>query len=345
MKAAVAHGAQDLRIDDHPRPTPAPDEVLVAVEWGGICGSDIAYVGSGVSGTAQLRQPLVLGHEVAGRVVECGSSAPADLDGRPVAVLPASIPEPAPEGQTAPRRHLDPRSRYLGSAAHSPHTDGGFRELLAIPAAQALPLPEGVSTRRGALAEPLAVALHAVNRAGTPLHDARPGSDVIVNGCGPIGLLIIAALAHRGAGHRIIATDISTHGLTQATRLGADETVDLSQTALSHEAPVVFEASGAPAALETALAATARGGRLVQVGNLPKTPSPAALGDLVSREITWLGSFRFEDEMDDAIRLLAEGLDVEPIISHEFPLSEAQGAFDAALDPSVPTSKIMLRIG
>ncbi|MFD5821769.1 zinc-binding dehydrogenase [Nesterenkonia xinjiangensis] len=344
MKAAVVHGTRDLRVDERPSPTPGPGDVLIAVEWGGICGSDLSYFSRGASGTAVLRHPLVLGHEVAGRVVDRGQDVPTALDGQRVAVMPASLPDGVElDDVWAHRSNLHPELRYLGSAAHDPHTDGGFRQLLSVPADQALPLPHSVDTRRGALAEPLAVALHAINRAREASGALFESADVVVNGCGPIGLLLIAALTRRGAG-RVVAADISSSSLALASQMGADELIDLSQGLSTPEAPVVFEASGAPAALEGALAGTSRGGTLVQVGNLPKNPAPAVLGDLISREITWIGSFRFRDEMPDAIELLGDGLDVDPLMTHEFDLSEAHRAFETALDPAVASSKVMLRI-
>jgi L-idonate 5-dehydrogenase len=107
---------------------------------------------------------------------------------------------------------------------------------------------------------------------------------------------------------------------------------------------VVFEASGAPAALGPVLRATARGGTLVQVGNLPGTAATAALGDLVTREITWVGSYRFVEEIDCALHALADGLDVTPLITHRFPLERAEEALTVAADPASGSSKVMLRL-
>lgn len=308
MRAVVVHGVGDLRVDEVPDPVPGAGEVLLSVEWGGICGSDLSYWRHGASGTAVLRHPLVLGHEVAGRLAT----------GEPVTVHPAT------------------GSRYFGSAAFDPHTDGAFSELKVVRADQVRPLPEGVSTRHGALAEPLAVALHAVNRAG----DVR-GRDVLVNGAGPIGALVVAAARYRGA-RTIVAADVAAAPLTVATAMGADEVRDARTDGLPDDVEIVFEASGAPAALGPVLAATARGGTLVQVGNLPGGPAPSALGALVSREITWLGSYRFADEITDAVQALGDGLDVEPLITHEFGIADATAAFTAAA--AQDSSKVLLRL-
>lgn len=326
MKAVVVHGAGDVRVDDVPDPVPGEGEVLLAVEWGGICGSDLAYWRHGASGTAVLKHPLVLGHEVAGRV-----------DGRPVTVHPARVvgDQPLP-ARLAGRTNLHPRVRYFGSAAFDPHTDGAFCELKVVQAAQVRALPEGVGTREGALAEPLAVALHAVHRAG----DLR-GRDVLVNGAGPIGALVVAAAKYRGAA-TVVAADVAAAPLAIARAMGADDVRDVGAgDRLPDDVEVVFEASGAPAALGGVLRATARGGTLVQVGNLPGRPAPAELGDLVTREITWTGSYRFAGELDDALGALRDGLDVTPLITRTFALGRAAEALDAAAGAS---GKVMLRI-
>ncbi|MCD7442602.1 L-idonate 5-dehydrogenase [Streptomyces lincolnensis] len=345
MRAVVVHGPGDVRIDERDMPVPGPGEVLLALEWGGICGSDIAYWRKGASGTAALAHPMVLGHEVAGRVAGLGDGLGDRVGGglgvgQPVTVHPA---RPVGDGVLPPRiagrTNLYPRVRYFGSAAFDPHTDGGFSEYRTVPADQIRPLPEGVDTEQGALAEPLAVALHAVGR----VPELR-GRTVLVNGCGPIGSLVVAAARLRGAG-TVVAADLSSSSLKVALAMGADDTRDLSRgEPLPEDVDVGFEASGAPGALGPVLRSTARGGTLVQVGNLPGTAAPAALGDLVTREITWIGSYRFVDEIDDALRALRDGLDVTPLITHRFPLERAGEALAVAADPGSGSSKVMLRL-
>lgn len=150
MKAVVVHGAKDLRVDELPDPVPGGGEVLIAMEWGGICGSDVAYWRHGASGTAVLEHPLVLGHEMAGRVAGTGPGVTGIDLGTPVTVHPATPVgnEPLPE-RIAGRTNLYPRVRYCGSAAFTPHTDGGFSELKVVRADQIRALPDGVGTDRG----------------------------------------------------------------------------------------------------------------------------------------------------------------------------------------------------
>ncbi|MCE3551001.1 L-idonate 5-dehydrogenase [Pseudonocardia sp. RS11V-5] len=337
MKTAVVHGAGDLRVDERPDPVAGPGEVLVAMEWGGICGSDVAYWKNGASGTASLKHPLVLGHEVAGRVAALGPGVTGLETGTAVTVHPAELVGDGhlPE-RIAGRTNLYPHVRYFGSAAFDPHTDGGFSGLRAVRAEQLRVLPTGVDTLSGALAEPLAVAMHAVSRAG----DLR-GRTVLVNGAGPIGSLVVAAAKHAGAA-AVVASDIAEASLEVARAMGADETVDVSTGSLPEDVELVFEASGAPAALGSVLRATARGGTLVQVGNLPGAAVSAALGDLVTREITWIGSYRFVEEISDALAAMAAGLDVTPVISHRFPIDAAADALAVAAAPG--SSKVMLEL-
>ncbi|KAA9149124.1 L-idonate 5-dehydrogenase [Amycolatopsis acidicola] len=339
MKAVVVHGAGDVRIDERPDPVPGPGEVLVAMEWGGICGSDVSYWRHGGSGTAVLKDPLVLGHEVAGTVAALGKGVAGIDPGTPVTVHPAEPEGELPE-RLAGRTNLAPRVRYFGSAAFHPHTEGGFSEFRVVRAEQLRVLPEGVSTRDGALAEPLGVALHAVGRAGNVA-----GRTILVNGAGPIGSLVVAAAKYRGAA-KVIAADVAAPVLDIARRMGADETRDLSAgDNLPEDVELVFEASGAPAALGPVLHAVARGGTLVQVGNLPGEPAPARLGDLVTREITWIGSYRFADEISDALVALREGLDVSPLITHTFDLADAGAALEVAADRAGGSGKVLLRLG
>jgi L-idonate 5-dehydrogenase len=341
MRAVVVHGAGDLRVDERPDPIPGPGEVLIAMEWGGVCGSDLSYWRHGGSGTAVLRHPLVLGHEVAGRIAQIGTGVTGHEVGERVTVHPAElVGDGCLPDRIAGRTNLYPRIRYFGSAAFDPHTDGGFSELRVVRADQIRPLPDGVSTEHGALAEPLAVALHAVHRAG----DVR-GRDVVVNGAGPIGSLVVAAAKHRGAA-TVVAADIADSSLAVATALGADEIRNLAAgDTLPEDAELVFEASGAPAALGGVLRATARGGTVVQVGNLPGTAVPAVLGDLVTREITWVGAYRFVEEISDALAAMCDGLDVSPLITHRFGLDRAAEALAVAADRTSGSSKVMLRLG
>ena len=338
MLAAVVHAAGDLRVEEVQEPELGPGQVLVAMEWGGVCGSDVAYVRDGISGTAVLKDPLVLGHEVAGRVAAVADDVTGLEVGTPVTVHPATlVGDHEVPTDMSERTNLWPEVRYFGSAAFQPHEQGGFSAARVVRADQIHVIPGDVTTKEAALAEPFGVAIHAVRQAGDVA-----GRTVLVNGAGPIGALCVAAAKKAGAA-RVVAADLSDAALDIARRMGADGTVNPgSGGALPSEVDVAFEASGAPAAIGNVLMAVRRGGTVVQVGNLPGGEVPVALGQLVTREIVYIGSYRFVDEISDALQYMAEGVDVSPLMTHEFPLTEAVEAFRVAADRSTGSSKVML---
>ena len=340
MKAVVVHGADDLRVEEIPDPVCGPGQVLVEMEYGGVCGSDVAYWRHGTSGTAILREPLVLGHEVAGQVSEVGSEVTGVQVGTKVTIHPATpVGEFEVADEIAHRTNLWPQVRYFGSAAFQPHEPGGFSRYRAVRPDQLRVLPDGVSTKEGAIGEPFGVALHALNRAGDVT-----GRTVLVNGCGPIGVLAVAAAKARGAA-RVYAADLSEAALEIARAMGADAVVRVAAgEALPMDVEVAIEASGVAKVLGGVIAALRRGGTLVQVGNLPAGEVTATLGNIVTREIDYRGSYRFIDEIREAVELMAGAVDVSPLMTHEFAIDDAVRAFHTAADRSTGSSKVMLRL-
>ncbi|MEU8970024.1 L-idonate 5-dehydrogenase [Streptomyces monashensis] len=328
MLGCVIHDAGDLRVAELPVPVPGPREALVAVRYGGICGSDLHYWRHGGVGDFRLREPMVLGHEVVGTVVSYGAGATGPAPGTAVAVHPATPCGRCPEcadGRTGVCRD----TRYLGSAARFPHVQGGFAARVAVPAEQLRELPDGLGLRRAALAEPLAVAVHAVRRAGDVT-----GRHVLVTGAGPIGCLVVAAAKAAGAA-RVTVTDLLPEALRYAAVAGADTLVradDPDDAGWPDEADAAVEASGGAAGLDTCLRHVRRGGVVVQLGMLPPGRSPFAGNLLVSREIELRGSFRFGAEFDDALHLLAARGEFDGLISRVVPVREAAAAFELAAD-------------
>ncbi|MQA09649.1 MAG: alcohol dehydrogenase catalytic domain-containing protein [Pseudonocardiaceae bacterium] len=339
MQAVVVHAVDDLRVDELPDPQCGPGEVAVEVCYGGVCGSDLHYWQHGHAGTSILREPMVLGHEVSGRIAAIGTGV-SDLPvGTPATVHPATTCRDCPECARGDL-HLCRNVRYLGSAAHYPHTPGAFSRYRVVPADQIRVLPPAVPLHHGAVAEPLAVALHAVARAGS---DAMRDANVLVNGAGPIGCLTVAAAKAAGAA-RVVAADLLPEAVQVATALGADATVIIGREELPSEMDVVFEASGAPAALAASLGAVRRGGTFVQLGMLPPGEITAPLGISVACELTIRGAYRFDTEFDDALGLLAGGLNVEPLLTQTMPADDALAAFDVARDRR-RSSKVLLSFG
>ncbi|RTE48404.1 L-idonate 5-dehydrogenase [Actinobaculum sp. 352] len=340
MKAVTVYGAGDLRVTEIEDPQAGPGQVRIKMEYGGICGSDLAYWKHGASGTAILREPLVLGHEVAGRIDQLGDGVAGLELGQAVTVNPATpVGEYHVPAHLRGRDNLWPEVRYFGSAAFLPHEQGGFSTYRVVRAEMIRPLPENVSTRHGAVAEPLGVAIHAVGRAG-----GVRGKRILVNGAGPIGSLVVAAAKHAGAAE-VWAADLSPTALSIAEQLGADHVLDRSAgQELPVDVDIAFDASGAPRALGDVFLSVVRGGRFVQVGNLPAGEVPVALGQLVTREIDYVGSYRFSDEITDAIAATADGLNVEPLLTHTFDIEDALEAFETAGDRSTGSSKVLLKL-
>ena len=334
MLGCVIHGQHDLRVEELPALTPGPGEALVAVRYGGVCGSDLHYWRHGGVGDFRLREPMVLGHEVVGTVVSYGdkssdgSSGP--LPGTAVAVHPATPCGACPEC-TDGRRNVCRDTRYLGSAARFPHVQGGFASQVVVPAEQLRQIPAGLDLRRAALAEPLSVALHAVRRAGD-----MTGRHVLVTGAGPIGCLVVAAAKAAGAAH-VTVTDLLPEALRYASVAGADTLVradDPGDPGWPSEADAAVEASGVAAGLDTCLRRVRRGGVVVQLGMLPPGPSPFAGNLVVSREIELRGAFRFDAEFDEALHLLAAEPSFDGLISAVVPVRAAESAFALAADRS-----------
>lgn len=337
--AVVAHAANDLRIDDLPVRSAAANEVVVEVAYGGICGSDLHYWSHGAAGESILRAPMVLGHEASGVVVRAAADGSGPAAGTRVAVHPAT---PADDGVTrypADRPNLSPRCTYLGSAAQFPHTDGLFVKYATLPSRMLRPLPDGLDLRTAAVIEPASVAWHGVSQAG-----AVEGKSALVIGAGPIGALIIAVLKRAGA-TEIVAVDLHDHALQVAQAMGATRTLLATDAegVAAVQADVAIDSSGNHRGLASAIRGTARGGRVVMVGLLPTGDQPVPMSLAITRELELVGSFRFNDEIDEVIAALADGsLVVDPVITHEFGLDDALEAFAVAKDAS-GSSKVLLR--
>ncbi len=335
----VAHAAGDLRVERISVRPPAADEAIVQIAYGGICGSDLHYWQHGAAGESILRAPMVLGHEVVGTVVAAAADGSGPAEGEAVAVHPAT-PGPGDGARfPADRPNLSPGCTYLGSAARVPHTDGAFVGHAVLPARMLRTLPDGLDLRSAALAEPASVAWHAVARAG----DVR-GARVLVVGSGPIGALVVAVLRRAGAAE-IIAVDMFEHPLEIARELGATRTIHATDTDTigAVEADVVFETSGTHRGLASAMRGAMRGGRVVMVGLLPSGEQPVLISLAITRELELVGSFRFNDEIDEVLAALADGsLVVDPVVTHEFDAIDALQAFDVARDSAV-SGKVLLR--
>ena len=332
-QSIVIHAAGDLRIETRDIAQPSADEVLVHMRTGGICGSDLHYFQHGGFGPIQLREPMVLGHEVSGIVSAIGIGVTQVRVGQLVAVSPSRPCFDCLYCSAGQENHCL-NMRFYGSAMPYPHIQGAFQQQLIVKAKQCVPA-DGLTSAQAAMAEPLAVCLHAIKQAGN-----LSGKTVLITGCGPIGCLSVLAARYAGA-KRIIATDLSDYTLDIAQTCGADIVLNTrtkpdALNAFHREKgqiEVHLECSGAAPALAAGVACLCPGGILVQLGlggdmNIP-------LQAITTKEITLRGSFRFHSEFANGVNLMKSGLIVvDPLITHSFGIAEAKTAFETAGDRS-----------
>jgi L-idonate 5-dehydrogenase len=333
MKAIVIHAARDLRVEDRPVEDPQASQLRLSLATGGICGSDLHYYNHGGFGAVRLREPMILGHEVSAHVEAIGPGVSGFEIGQLVAVSPS---RPCGQcrycGEGLQNQCLN--MRFYGSAMPFPHIQGAFRESLVAEACQCVDAT-GLSAGEAAMAEPLAVTLHATTRAGSLF-----GKRVLVTGCGPIGVLSILSARRAGAAE-IVATDLSDFTLALAARVGADRVINTAKEpdALSAYGgdkgtfDALYECTGVAAALVGAIPALRPRGIILQLGLGGDMALPMMA--ITAKELELRGSFRFHTEFAIGVELMRKGLiDVKPLITHTVSLAEAEKGFMLASDRS-----------
>lgn len=323
------HGARDLRLHREERPSAGSGEGLLRIGAIGICASDLHWYCEGKIGDAGLERAVVPGHEFAGTVT--ADMGPEGLAaGTRVAVDPAVHCGHCRYCQQG-HPNLCPDVVFSGHGAQ----DGAMRQVMAWPARTFHPLPDTLSLIDGAMLEPLGVVIHAVD-----LGHLRPGMTVAVLGCGPIGLLILQLVRLAGA-VEIIATDNHQHRLDAARDLGAQATIQAQAGAESEAilaatggegADVVFEAAGENAAVETAVTVARPGARVVLVGIPDDDRTSFQASNARRKGLTIVLVRRMKHTYPRAIQLVEKGLvDVRSLVTHRFPLTAYQEAFDTAV--------------
>ena len=332
MLAAVLHGIHDLRIDERAVPELEPGKALVRVRRGGICGSDVHYFEEGRFGSFAVTAPFVLGHEVTAEVVAVADGVSQPAVGQRVVVNPShqcGYCDYCRSGRGNLCRHV----RMMGSASTKPPTNGGFSEYLLIGAEQCFPVPPQIDDGLGAMIEPFAVALQALKRAGSVV-----GKPVIVTGGGPIGLLTVIAARACGA-TTIVVSDPMAERRQLALQLGADRALDPTEASFKDQLAaltddgfeILFEASGAVPALKQSFEVVRRGGTIVQIGVYSEPEISLPVNQLLVRELRFVGSFRYGNVWEEAIRLVASGrVNLRPLISRVLPLKLATEALELA---------------
>jgi L-idonate 5-dehydrogenase len=314
MKAVVLHGAKDLRLEDFRIPDLLPGMVLLRIKRVGICGSDLHYFEHGYCGSFVPSQPFILGHFCdyckSGRINLCRNTI------------------------------------MLGSGSTTPPTNGAMAEYVMVRADQCHILPDEMDDGFGAMIEPLAVALHAVKRSGNV-----SGKRVLITGGGTIGLLTALSAKAFGA-VPVTVSDIVSERRKSALEAGVDLVLDPSQKSLQEQVneitgdgfDVIFEASGAAPALRQAFNLVRPGGTIVQIGTLITEDIPLPANQVMVKEIQFIGSFRYGNVFDEAIRLVSSGrIDLRPFITGILPLNDFNKAMHLAAD-KVHALKVQVEI-
>lgn len=325
------HAKGDIRIEADTVAAPVGTEVLVAIGVGGICGSDLHYFHNGGFGPIQLREPMILGHEIAGTVIQTGPDVVTSHVGDRVALNPSHPCFNCKYCDAGQHQHCL-NMRFFGSAMRFPHVQGAFRDRIVVDQAQCVKVNPSVTLAEAACCEPLAVCIHANNQVSSGL----TGMKILVTGAGPIGVLC-AALAARAGAAEVVVTDMEITPLSIASKMGATRTLNVSTEGeeiakYSNDKgyfDVVFECSAAESAIRTAIDCVRPRGTIVQVGIAGDTPVP--INALVGKEIRFIGTHRFHQEFNQAVALISEGeINVAPMVTSTYPLEDAATAFSVA---------------
>ena len=343
MQVAVMTGIGKMDYIQRPIPTPRADEVLVRLEYVGICGSDMHYYETGRIGDYIVQPPFVLGHEPGGVVVEVGEKVRHLAVGDRVALEP---------GKTCGHCHFCRTGRYNLCPEvvffATPPVDGVFQEYVAHPADLCFKLPDNVSTLEGALIEPLAVGFHAANQGG-----AHAGQTAVVMGAGCIGLMSMMALKAMGVS-RVYMVDIMENRLAKALELGADGVINSGEVdgvqALYAQAEgrgcdLVIETSGAEPAARQAIHMAQKGGTIVLVGYSKTGEMCLPMSLALDKELTFKTVFRYRHIYPMAIDAVAAGrVNLKGVVTHIFPFRDMQTAMDRSITDKQNIVKAVVQI-
>ena len=341
MKSLKIHGPLDLRIEDYPVDNLKPNQVEIKIAIGGICGTDLHYYKHGGFGQIKLREPMILGHEVSGYISKLGTNVENLSVGQLVSVSPSRPCNKCVfclNGNQIQCINM----KFYGSAMPFPHIQGAFREILIAQDYQCIPA-DGLSSEEAAMAEPLAVCLHAIKQA-----EKIFGQKVLITGSGPIGTLCVAA-ARRAGAEEIIVTDISSNALTFSDSVGADKVLNVLE---EHDKlknyqsnkgyfDIAIECSGSAQGISDAINCLKPKGTLIQLGLGGDVLIP--LVSVTTKELNLRGSFRFHSEFELAVNMMKKKLiNVNPLITHKLDFKSAKEAFELAINNDKKSMKVQL---
>ena len=342
MKALVLHEINKISIDDIDiKEEMGPEDVKIAMKAVGICGSDIHYYKNGKIGGFVVKEPMVLGHEASGTVVEAGANVKGLKPGDRVCMEPG-IPDPGSRATMLGIYNLDPEVRFWAT----PPVHGCLRETVVHPAMFTFKLPDNLGFDEGALIEPMAIGLHAATKAGI-----KPGDTALVTGCGTIGL--VTALAALSAGcSRVIITDIKAEKLELAKKYGittvhaASESVVETVKELTDGwgVDVIFEATGNEKVIADIFTPLCPGGTVVLIG-MPVDPAPIDVVAAQTKEACIKTIFRYAHMYPRALALAGSGkIDLKPLVTDRFSFKDSVKAFEYAANPRPDMVKTMIEL-
>ena len=343
-QAAFMTDLHSIEIRDTEIPAPGQGQVLVKIEYVGICGSDVHFYEAGKIGDFIVEPPFILGHETAGVVEKVGPGVKKLKVGDKVALEPG-VPCGSCSMCRAGRYNLCPDVAFMAA----PPYHGALTKYLVHPEAFSFKLPENVSTMEGALIEPLAVGLHAADRVGVSL-----GDSVAILGAGCIGLVSLLAARASGAG-RVYVADIEDKRLSFAKKLGATEVINAKDTDTVDKIMSLTEGEGTKRVMECAgseitIAQTpyivARDGKIVLVGMALKDEINYNLMQLILKEASLATVFRYRNKYPVAIEAIASGaIKIKDIVTHTFKFEDTKKAFDFVIENPSDVVKAVIKVG
>ncbi len=344
MKVAVMNGIGEMGFEQRPIPSPKNNEVLVKLEYVGICGSDLHYYETGRIGNYIVEPPFVLGHEPGGVVVEVGADVKHLKAGDRVALEPGKTCGHCEFCKTG-RYNLCPDVVFFAT----PPVDGVFQEYVAHEADLCFKLPDNVSTLEGALIEPLAVGFHAAIQG-----NARAGQTAVVLGAGCIGLVCMMALKAMGV-MNVYVVDIMEKRLEKALELGATAVINAGKTdavkailelTAGEGCDLAVEAAGTEITTKQAIYMTKKGSNIVLVGYSKSGEMTLPMSLILDKELTLKTVFRYRHIYPMAIEAVAAGkVNLKGIVTNEFSLDEAQKAMDYSVNNKAEIVKAVIKIG
>jgi len=342
-RAAFMTGLNKMEIREIEVPVPKEKEVLVKLEYVGICGSDVHYLEHGKIGDFVVEGDFILGHECAGTVVAVGSKVTSLKVGDKVALEPG-ITCGQCEFCKGGKYNLCPDVEFLAT----PPYHGSLMNYIAFPENMAFKLPDNISTKEGALVEPLAVGIHAAKQGNVSL-----GDSVVILGSGCIGLVTLLACKAFGAGE-VTVVDVIPKRLEYAKKLGATNVINAAETDVLAEIEKLTNGKGADVVIETAgsvktVAQTPyivkSGGTIVLVGMAPKDIIEFNFAKLMAKEAEVKTVFRYRNIYPMAIKAIANGtIDVSGIVTHEFSFDEVAKAFEFVINNKTDVVKAVIKI-